>query len=349
VSVEPWRAGRVAAAALTQDVESHFTNAQYALDSLRAARVRSTYFLTSNIAVRYERLSRDLANAGEIGTHTENHRLLGGTAAEEQRRRLKTTQRALTRMFGLPVDGLRPPQEQFDETTMAAWVATGGRYLLGANDSRTASPELLPIGTDTLVLIGRTASDDIAAAAAGHNEPTAVARYFLAEYERLRGLGGLYVLSYHSQLLARPDLVPALAHLARTIAADTAVWFTTTGEIAEWWRERAQLAATVRMREDGFDVVVRNRGERLVRGAVMRVELPAPAPRPIARASTALLPAPAGTVRLLIPPVPGKATRTYVVGYAGAQRAGEASLRTLTKPRPARRVRPRFWWFPWWR
>ena len=41
------------------------------------------------------------------------------------------------------------------EATMRAWLAAGGRYLLGANDTRCAAPELLGFGDDTLVLLPR--------------------------------------------------------------------------------------------------------------------------------------------------------------------------------------------------
>lgn len=343
-AVEPWPKGRVAAAAIAQDVEAGFENAQHALDSLRAARVRSTFFLTSDIARRFDGLSHDLANeGGEIGSHTENHRLLGGLPASSQRDRLATAQHDLTKLLGLPVDGLRPPQEQFDVATMKAWLAVGGRYLFGANDSRSASPELLPVGRDTLVLIGRVGSDDFGAAAAAHNDPSATAGIFLDEYGRLRALGGLYALSYHSQLLATPALVPALAHVARSIAADTAVWLATTGEIAEWWRDRAQLEARVTQRAHGFDVTVRNRGERLVGSAVVRVDLRAAGL--IGTATTALLPPRSATARLLLPPIPGKSTRVVSVDYAGVKRAAStpaARSRTATAKK-----KKRFWWLPW--
>ena len=343
-AVEPWPKGRVAASAIAQDVEVGFQNAQHALDSLRAARVRSTFFLTSDIARRYDELSHDIANeGGEVGSHTENHRLLGGLPASDQRDRLATSQHDLTKLLGLPVNGLRPPQEQFDIATMKAWLDAGGRYLFGANDSRSASPELLPVARDTLVLIGRIGSDDFGAAAAAHNDPARTAQIFLDEYERLRALGGLYALSYHSQLLAAPDLVPALARVARAIAADTAVWLATTGEIAEWWRDRAQLDAHVTPRADGFDVTVHNRGERLVGSAVVRVDLPTA--RPIGTATTALLPARSASARLLLPPIPGKATRVISVDYAGVKRAAASS--PGPRPRTAPRKKKRFWWLPW--
>ena len=344
-AIEAWPKGRVAAATIAQDVEAGFQNAQFALDSLRAAHIRSTFFLTSDVARRYDGLSHDLANAGgEVGSHTENHRLLGGLPASTQHDRLETTQHDLTKLLGLPVDGLRPPQEQFDLATMKAWLAVGGRYLFGANDSRSASPELLPVGRDTLVLIGRVGSDDFGVAAAAHNDLAATARIFLSEYERLRALGGLYALSYHSQLLATPELVPALARVARVIAADTAVWLATTGEIAEWWRDRAQLEARVSQRADGFDVTVRNRGERLVGSAVVRVDLRAAAP--LGTATTAVLPSRSATARLLLPPIPGKSTRVVSVDYAGVKRAVAST--PAARPRATTpKKKKRFWWLPW--
>ncbi|MFL5614457.1 MAG: polysaccharide deacetylase family protein [Gemmatimonadaceae bacterium] len=343
-AIEPWPKGRFAAAAITQDVEAGFVNAQHALDSLRAAHVRSTYFLTSNLARGYSKLSHDLANDGEVGSHTENHRLLGGLSAADQRDRLETAQDELTKLLGLPVDGLRPPQEQFDIATMAAWLATGGRYVFGANDSRSASPELLPVGRDTIVLIGRVGNDDFAAVAAAHNDASGTAKVFLADYERFRALGGLYALSYHSQLLAAPDLVPALALVARHIAGDTAVWLATTGEIAEWWRERAQLDARVNPRPDGFDFTVRNRGERLVSNAVVRIDLPSD--RPLGSANALFLSSSqSGVLRFLLPPIPGGTTRVFSVDYAGVKRA--APVRATPRARSAPRKKKRFWWLPW--
>jgi peptidoglycan-N-acetylglucosamine deacetylase len=342
-SVEAWPNGHLAAAAIAGDLEAGFANARFAADSLAAARIRSTYFLTSNIATENARLSHDLANGGEVGSHTENHRLLGGLPLDVQRDRLQTTQHDLTRLLGLPVDGLRPPQEQFDRATMAAWLAVGGHYVFGANDGRSASPELLQIGRDTLALIGRVGSDDFAAVAAAHGDPQRTADLLEGEYERIRALGGAYVLSYHSQLLATPPLVPALARMARTLAADSTAWIATLDQIAEWWRGRAQLQASVRPREDGFDLTIRNHGERLVRGAVVRVDLPAA--HSIESSNAPLLPATPGTVRVQIRPIPGKTTQVYSVEYGDVRHITPA--RAVPRSRQTPRKKKRFWWLPW--
>ncbi len=308
VSIEAWPRGLAAAAVLAQDVEAEFTNARYALDTLRAIGLPATYFLTSNLALKYRRLTRALAAHGEIGTHTDRHQLLGGAPADSQAAWLRRTRDDLARMVGRPVNGLRPPEEQFDTTTLAEWARVGGVYVFGANNSRVAAPELLLVGGDTIVLLARATDDDlIALHTGGPNVVRTLTRRFRADFAKVRALGGLYMFSYHSQLLSRPELVPVLADLARTIAADDQVWKTTAGDVAGWWRAKADLSVSAR--RDTSDVVtvsVTNQGSSAVADAVIRIVL-APGERadetPLRR-----LPAPDGVARLALPPIePGQA------------------------------------------
>jgi peptidoglycan-N-acetylglucosamine deacetylase len=310
-TVEPWPNGNRAAASLAQDVESGFANARGAADSLRAARVRSTFYLTSSLAQHYERLSRHLAQSGEIGTHGETHRRLGGLPPSEQRALLTTTQHDLLEIVGAAANGLRPPEEQFDTATMSAWLAAKGTYLFGANDSRAAAPELLRIGRDTLVLVGRVGSDDFAATSRHNLGPDAVSQIFLGEYERVRALGGHYVLSYHSQVLATPALLPSLISVARRLMSDTAVWIAPVGDIAEWWRERALLDARAHLTGDVMKVVIRNNGNRVVRGAVVQVGIPDA--KRVVRADARLFPSGARTVRIAVPPLAPRTAKTVNV------------------------------------
>ena len=272
-SLEPWPGGARAAALFAQDVEDQFENARHALDSLRDAGVRSTFFLTSDIARRHRGLTRALAEHGEVGTHSENHRLLGGTPEASQRARLDLTRRDLSDITGSPVVGLRPPQEQFDRATMIAWLAVGGTYLFGANNSRVAAPELLAVGGDTLVLLGRVAPDDFIAAAPGASrDPAWLTATFLHEFSKARALGGLFLFSYHSQLFSRPEHVPIVARVARTVAADSAIWVATAGEIAEWWRARSAVLLRVSgVSEREVRMTARNTGRLSARNVVVRV------------------------------------------------------------------------------
>jgi peptidoglycan/xylan/chitin deacetylase (PgdA/CDA1 family) len=307
-SVEPWPRGYVAAAVLAQDVESEFTNARYALDSLRAAGVPATYFLTSRLALKHRRLTRALAAHGEIGTHTDRHQLLGGAPPDSQGVWLQRTQQELTGLLGRPVAGLRPPEEQFDAATLAQWVRAGGRYVFGANNSRVAAPELLPLGKDTVLMLARVTDDDVIVThELGPNPVRELTDRYLSDFRRVRALGGLYLLSYHSQLLARPELVPALANLARAVAADDRVWRATAGDVATWWRAKAELrVASWRDANGDIMISVHNLGAAPVEGAILRVVL-GPGER-VVRSDVRQLPAVAGVARLALPMIgPGEA------------------------------------------
>jgi hypothetical protein len=326
-TVEPWPRGRRAAAAIAQDVEDQFANAALALDSLEAVQFPGTYFLTTRFSRSYSRLSRALERDGEAASHSQNHWVLGGNPPDVQHRRLRGTQRDLQDVLGHPSRGLRPPEEQFDSATIHAWAAVGGTYIFGANDQRTASPEVLAAGADTIVLIGRFGSDDFAAARPHRGDPEAAAAVFLDDFAQVRALGGAYVLSYHSQLLARPEWISALTRAARTIGRDTTVWRTTTGEIADWWRARSAVSADVdATANDRVVVTVRNDGPSTVEDLVVHVR--DVTSRPIARSDARLLPAAAGELRLLVPSLRSGATQTYSVSYQRPQ----------VKPQPARRA-----------
>ena len=320
-SIEPWPHGRRAAAILAQDVEDQFTNVRFAKDSLVAIGAPGTFFLVSDAAAKNERLTRELRRAGEVGSHSDDHRLLGGTPGEQQEARLRDSREDLADILDDSVAGLRPPQEQFDIATMQAWMVVGGTYLFGANDARAIAPELLDIDGDTLVLVPRTTADDYVLFEAGTlRSPEAVDARLLAEFQRVRAQHALYVLSYHSQLLSRREHVPSFARFARMLAADSSVWLATAGDVAAWWINRATLHASARLQPDAsrLDITLRNDGSKPIWGAVVRVELPAA--RAGIGSNNQLLPAEPGTVRLLVPYIAPRSRQILQVqlGPAGA-------------------------------
>lgn len=308
--VDAWPAGYAAAAVIAQDVEDEFENARPALDTLTAARAPGTFFVVSDLARNHANLTRAMASAGEVGTHTENHARLGGDI-ELQRQRLRTTQNDLTEMLGRPVRGMRPPEEQFDERSLQAWKQVGGRYVFGANDGRSASPEMVQIGNEPFVLIGRVVDDDyLTVRRANIFEPHRLAEDQLRAFGKVKELGGLFVMSYHSNMLARPKTIGALGIVARALKADTTVWLTTAGAVADWWMVRHNLSASVTRENDGVLVVtVQNSAPVASLAATVTVTLPDG--RRVAGASDSdLLPAHPATARVRVPPL--AAGGTYI-------------------------------------
>ena len=313
-SVEPWPNGKMAAAVFAQDVEDDFANARYALDTLRAANVPGSYFLVSRLARANAPLSRALAKNGEIGSHTPRHRLLGGAPEEQQLAMLDESQRELTDLLGHPVAGLRPPEEQYDSTTLDAWLRAGGRYVFATLNGRAASPEIMVMGTRPLVMLGRVTNDDfIEVGRRGSTSVDSLAARFIAGFDKVHALGGLYMLSYHSQMLARPELVPALARVARHVAADSTTWVTTAAGIADWWLGRSLLSIQARrVGRARLRLDVRNDGPSAIRGAVARIAIGGDTAL-TADASVRVLASDDEAIRLLLPTLaPGSSFTTMV-------------------------------------
>jgi peptidoglycan/xylan/chitin deacetylase (PgdA/CDA1 family) len=309
-SVDAWPGGYTAAAVIAQDVEDEFENARPALDTLTAAKAPGTFFVVSNLARDHEKLTRAMASAGEVGTHTENHARLGGDV-ELQRQRLGVTQKDLTEMLGRPVRGMRPPEEQFDERSLRAWKEVGGRYVFGANDGRSASPELVEIGNEPFVLIGRVVDDDyLTVRRANIYEPHRLAEDQLRAFAKVKELGGLFVMSYHSNMLARPKTIGALGIVARALKADTTVWLTTAGAVADWWMVRHNLSASVTAEPNGLlAVTVTNSAPAASLAATVTVTLPH-GDRAVSASDSELLPAHATTARVRVPPLAPGGTYT---------------------------------------
>jgi hypothetical protein len=96
-----------------------------------------------------------------------------------------------------------------------------------------------------------------------------------ADMRRARDVNGLYVLSYHSQLFARPEYVGVVAELARDLLADSSVWLATANEVADWWRRRSLLETqVVAASDDHIAVRIRNRGDRPLENVVVQVSIP---------------------------------------------------------------------------
>lgn len=317
--LEPWPRSFTAAAVMAQDVEDEFANGQFSLDSLRAAGVRGTYFLVSDLAKRNKRLAQDMAKYGEVGTHSENHKVLGGTPDSSQRRRMALTQKDISDIVGEPITGFRPPEEQFDIATLSAWAAAGGTYIFASNNARTAGPELVSVGKDTLVLFGRNTNDDFySVRRMARTDPDALAEEYLAAYRKVREMGGLYLLSYHSQMLSTRELVPAVAKIARSLVADSALWLTTSGEIARWWRTRQAVQISSRLADaNRLEVTFRNTSADSLTGAVAVVE---PSTRSVGTSTSVGRLLPSRTegdgIRLELPPLAPKSTLTASITLA---------------------------------
>ncbi len=296
VQVATWPEGKRAAAVVAQDVEADFGNARAAADVLDEAGIPATYFLLGDLARKNPWTTRRLVRGGEIGTHTDDHKALDRLTPQALDASLGLAKSEAEKLSGRPVRGLRPPEERFDLETLRAWARVGGDYVFAANNTRSASPEMVPLGRDTLVLLARVVGDDFEVLErAAIRDRGAMTRTMLREVDEVMAYRGIYMFSYHSQMFARDDLLPVLRSLAGALRATPGVWVAQAGDVATWWRARAAVRHEVST--DGRTVLVTNTGRTPFRQGVLLVDLPDGAQK---RMALPELPS-GGSVRLQVP------------------------------------------------
>ena len=241
-TLDVWPNGAALAAFFALDTEDKFAAASAAADLFEQAETRGTFFCVSALAEANRDTFARLVRTGEIGSHTDDHRVLKGQPAAEQERHLLTSAKTLTALGASDVVGFRPPEEEVDEHTLTAARRAGYLYVAGTRDKDRSEPHLSPEG---VVVLPRIPRDDFHwFVHEGVNDPDRLTSAWRADLAQIRRLGGLFFFSFHTQSLDRPALVAGLkALLADT--ADPTVWRASGAEIATWWRARAGVSVRV--------------------------------------------------------------------------------------------------------
>jgi len=245
--IAPWPEDARAAVLFAEDVESEFENSKAMADLARARGIPVTFFVVSRLALEYPELAEELKSAGEIASQTSDHGVVAGLPYDEQQARLKRGWSEVRGWAGAPAFGLRPPEERFDEHTLAAWRAIGGTYVVALNNARTGSPEIFETAEGPIVLLPRVIKDDYnVLVQEGAIRSRRLRDAYLEGLRKVRALGGLAVVSAHTQVAGTPRRVHVLGEVMDSVAADEKAWWVATGsDVASWWLARRAAGVTV--------------------------------------------------------------------------------------------------------
>ncbi len=276
VDVSPWPAGYRSALAVTQDVEHSHRNSRRLARRMQQLDVPVTFFAVSQLVREEAVLAEQLRSAGEIGSHSADHRQVGGWPLSKQLASLNRTFADISAWSGEAPLGFRPPREEFDSATLEAWRRVGGLYVAATNSARSAAPELLRVKSGPVVVLPRVVDDDYAVMVIrGERSADSLAAALHGGLEKMRSLGGLDLLTVHTQLIDSERRIAAIAVVARSAVEAGDVWIATGAEIAKWWASRSELELEVECRDDGSALLtVTNGGEVPVSSAWLRVHLP---------------------------------------------------------------------------
>lgn len=274
--VDPWPGGYRAALAITQDVERDFGNSRLLARRLTDLEVPVTFFVVSKLVRQDKQLAKILLAAGEVASHGVDHRQVAGRLWGNQLAALRQARNDVRGWTGEAPLGLRPPREIFDQFTLEAWRRFGGLYIAGTNRARSAVPEIFTVPSGAVVVLPRVVDDDYAVMIArGRTSADSLESALLSSLYKMRSLGGLQLVTLHTQLINSERRVDAVESLARAARDAGDVWIAGTAELADWWLRRSQLEVRVRERSDLSAIVtVRNAGHTPISSAWIQVHLP---------------------------------------------------------------------------
>ncbi|UCC47364.1 MAG: polysaccharide deacetylase family protein [Gemmatimonadota bacterium] len=274
--VDPWPGGYEAAMAVTLDVEHSFRNSRRLARRFGAIHVPVTFFVVTQLALEHPELAPALRAVGEIGSHSVDHRQIAGRSWNTQLAGANQARADIAAWSGdLPL-GLRPPRELFDSLTLEAWRRSGGTYLAASNGARSAAPDIFDVESGAIVVLPRVVDDDYTVIVTrGQTRPDSLRAAFASGLEKMRSLGGLDLVTLHTQLVDSDRRLDALESVVRLAQEAGDVWIAGASEIADWWMQRAGLELGVRERADRSAILwVHNSGTEPVTSAWLRIYLP---------------------------------------------------------------------------
>ncbi len=336
-----WPRGYRAAQLIEMDTEDGYGNAIHFAEVMESMNAAGTFYSLTSEARKNRALVRQLAEKHEIGFHGEVHIGFKGVARDKQQARLDRMMSDMNDILGTADRwpkgagrGFRAPTEDYDDSTEILLQAMGFRHHV-ADPNRTQdrlpvfSAAAAPDRSTGLIVLSRTQLDDLNYLQLKLNGEQ-IGAALIAEYEINLRMGGLAIVSVHSQNFADPDrllekprhnslLTRAVEDLARHVGPrHERVWMAPGGQIEQWWRDRSRASLETRVAAGQLEIDLMVTGLAPIRGLTVRINhprenvvpvvrptgpaVPQPEVRPIDRFSSALVfaSAPPGTHRYRI-------------------------------------------------
>jgi len=211
---------------------------------LRAAEIRSTFFIPAWVAAHYPDAVRAIAGDGhEIGCHGDEHERVTDLPPGREQEILKKSLEVLTPLAGRRPIGYRAPAWQLSADTLALLASEGFDYSSNMMD-RLAPYLHPPIGGRSLVEIPVSwVLDDapffLFSGQRSMQPPGAVLQGWLTEFEGITAVHGVTNLTFHPQLIGRPSRLACLRELIDHVRHTPRVWIASLAEISAHWRAQA--------------------------------------------------------------------------------------------------------------
>ena len=277
-----WPGGKRAAQVIAMDTEEGFPNALRFASMMQAIDYRGTFYILTSVAKQFPEVLATLARGFELGYHGDIHVGFKDQTQEQQRNRVNAMRSELAALApdATQVTGFRAPTEDYDATTERLLQAADVRHHV-TDPSRTDArlPAFAKIeganNSNTLVVLPRTQRDDINLSKENLNVAQTT-QALIDDFDMTEEMGALGMLSVHSQNYGADSVLTQampkfLDHLKQHRAR---IWLASSGQIADWWRERERFKLSSKPTGKRVEFNVTITGNTPFTGASLVVMLP---------------------------------------------------------------------------
>lgn len=205
----------------------------------------ATFFINPEVGVRYSGLLKSLASKGDLGAiidigflESPEDTMNKLFSRETQFSNITFSKDTLSKITGKEVKAIMPLYGYYDDNTLQAMAAKNIDFLLTDSLTDRSVPEIRIRNNKPIMIITKTARDDIEIVKNYGLTNTDFQRYTYEEdIDRILFEGGLYVFKVHSDLQLQPQYASVIRDLMR-YARNKNMWIPSLGQLKEWWNRR---------------------------------------------------------------------------------------------------------------
>ncbi len=259
------------ASVIAIDAEDKFSNVKKMIEDMKDYNIPATVFVVSDLYKEKPESLEILDSSDDLGSHTDNHRVLTEVGMLENFKRLENSRLDIEQIHHKKVTGFRPPQEKIDEDSLSVIFQNKFKYIFGDQKFGQYYPVFLADGE--LIYYPRVVTDDFQISRNSILVSSDdIVDYMLQDVEIVRSFGGGYFFSQHTHIFGEKVIFKKVMPLFYEKLEDYNVWKTNMKDINKWVKARDQIiTSTIKTGNEEY-LVVHNRGKFTVTNFNIEVE-----------------------------------------------------------------------------
>ncbi|KUO62369.1 hypothetical protein APF79_07615 [bacterium BRH_c32] len=279
--VKDWPTPYESAAIIIPTLGDNIYNINNILPSIRQKTMPVTFFVSPEDAAENKALIKSLSRVGGIGTITD----IGFISSPEdtvnslfskeiQEQTIMVTKDSLNKATGTDIKAIMPLYGYYDDNTVQVLSQNGFDFLVTDSLTDRSVPEVKIMDGKPLIIITKTARDDIDIIKNYDLTDPKFQQYTYEEdIDRVQFEGGLYVLKVHTEYQLQPQYVGVLQDILKYLKKKN-IWVTSLEDLKAWWFRRNVVEVRYETRSKRrISVELNNPSDKVTRDVVIEVHI----------------------------------------------------------------------------